>query len=268
MGSVTVPPSSERPTPERPTSERLFLFGLPLDAPSLPQTLDILGGWMFGAVPRPHTVVTLNPEFVMDTRRDAEFAWVIRQADLVTADGVGIVWAAEQLLARDLPRAPGVDIARGLMQRYGGDLRVFFLGGKPGENGAAGVAERAAQNAFHDYGIQIAGHHHGYFGPERDAEIAALVAQARPHLLLTGMGGGRQEKFNEEQRRAMNVLVAIGCGGTLDVLAGTAQLAPEWTRRAGVEFVWRIASDRSRWGRAPKLGQFVQLVRQEKRRRD
>lgn len=246
------------PQPDRP--ERLTLFDLPLDAPSLPATLDILGGWMFAAQPQSHTVVTLNPEFVMDSRQDPEFVRVMQAADLVTADGVGIVWAARQLLGREVPRAPGVDIARGLMGRHSADLRVFFLGGKPATGGEAGVAERAAQNAFHDYGIQIAGHHHGYFKPEQDAEIAALIREARPHLLLTGMGGGRQEKFNEAQRNAMQVPVAIGCGGTLDVLAGTAELAPEWTRKAGVEFVWRIASDRSRWGRAPKLARFVPFV--------
>lgn len=253
------------PQPARP--ERLTLFDLPLDAPSLPETLDILGEWMFADGPQPHTVVTLNPEFVMDSRQDPEFVRVMQAADLVTADGVGIVWAARQLLGREVPRAPGVDIARGLMQRHGADLRVFFLGGKPGKDGEVGVAERAAQNSFHDYGIQIAGHHHGYFGPEQDAEIAALIRAARPHLLLTGMGGGRQEKFNESQRHTMNVPVAIGCGGTLDVLAGTAELAPEWTRKAGVEFVWRIASDRSRWGRAPKLARFVPFVLTEKNRR-
>ena len=245
---------------------RLTLFDLPLDAPSLPETLDRLSEWMFAPAPTPHTVVTLNPEFVMDSRQDPDFVRVIQSADLVTADGVGIVWAARQLLGRELPRAPGVDIAQGLMRRHGPELRVFFLGGKPGADGEPGVAARAAQNAFHDYGITVAGHHHGYFKTEQDAEIAALIREARPHLLLTGMGGGRQEKFNESQRTAMNVPVAIGCGGTLDVLAGTAELAPEWTRRAGVEFVWRIASDRSRWGRAPKLARFVPFVLAEKGR--
>ena len=129
-----------------------------------------------------------------------------------------------------------------------------------------GVAEQAAQNAFHDYGVQIAGHHHGYFGADEDSQVAALVAQSGAHLLLTGMGGGRQEKFNQAYRNVMNVPVAVGCGGTLDVLAGTAALAPEWTRKVGVEFIWRIASDRSRWGRAPKLAQFVRLVLAEKQK--
>jgi N-acetylglucosaminyldiphosphoundecaprenol N-acetyl-beta-D-mannosaminyltransferase len=34
----------------------------------------------------------------------------------------------------------------------------------------------------------------------------------------------------------------------------------------GVEFIWRIASDRRRWNRAPKLLQFVRLVQAQKRK--
>ncbi|GAA5503447.1 N-acetylglucosaminyldiphosphoundecaprenol N-acetyl-beta-D-mannosaminyltransferase [Deinococcus xinjiangensis] len=244
-----------------PPAQRLTLFDLPLDIVSLEQTLNILGGWMFHAPRAPHTVVTLNPEFIVQSRTQPDFVRAMQQADLVTADGVGIVYAARQLTGTEVPRAPGMDIVRGLMARHGKELRVYFLGAKPG------VAEQAAQNAAKEYGIQVAGVHHGYFGPDEDQRVAELIAAAQPHLLLTCMGGGRQEIFNQYWRQVLNVPVTIGCGGVIDVLAGTAQLAPEWTRKMGVEFVWRIASDRKRWGRAPKLAQFVQMVQAEKRRK-
>lgn len=244
-------------TPDR---QRLTLFDLPLDVISLNETLDQLGQWMFGQARAPHTVVTLNPEFIVQSRNQPEFVKVIQQADLVTADGVGIVYAARQLTGTEVPRAPGFDISKGLMARHGPNLRVFFLGAKPG------VAEQAAQHAAAQYGIQVAGVHHGYFKPHEDQPVAELVRDSQAHLLLTGMGAGRQETFNQYWRQVLNTPVMIGCGGVIDVLAGTAQLAPDWTRRMGVEFIWRIASDRSRWGRAPKLAQFVALVQAEKRR--
>lgn len=244
-----------------PLRERLTLFDLPLDVVTLEQTLDQLGEWMFRAPRAPHTVVTLNPEFIVQSRTQPEFLRAMQRADLVTADGVGIVYAARQLLGTRVPRAPGMDITRGLMARHGAELRVFFLGAQPG------VAEAAAQNAAQTYGIQVAGVHHGYFQEGEDQRVAELVRDSRAHLLLTGMGGGRQETFNGYWRQVLNTPVAIGCGGVLDVLAGTAKLAPEWTRRAGVEFIWRVASDRRRWGRAPKLAQFVAMVQAEKRAR-
>lgn len=247
-------------TSDLSAASRLSLFELPLDVVTLPAALDILSNWMYAEHPTPHTVVTLNPEFVVQTRTDEAFKETINRADLVTADGVGIVYAARQLAGIEVPRAPGFDLSTGLMAKHGQQLRVFFLGAKPG------VAEQAAHRAHEQYGVQVAGVHHGYFSPEEDARVAQAIREAAPHLLLTGMGAGRQEQFNQYWSQVHNVPVAIGCGGVLDVLSGTVNLAPDWTRKLGVEFVWRIAGDRKRWGRAPKLLEFVRLVQQEKKR--
>ncbi|GMA16609.1 glycosyltransferase [Deinococcus metallilatus] len=248
------------PTAPPPTGQRLTLFDLPLDVVTLEQTLDRLGAWMFASPRTPHTVVTLNPELIVQSRTQPEFLRAVREADLVTADGVGIVWAVRQLDGREVPRAPGYDIVKGLMERHGADLRVFFLGAKPG------VAEQAAQNAVRDYGIQVAGVHHGYFDQAEDQRVAELIGASGAHLVLTGMGAGRQEIFNQYWRQVLNAPVLIGCGGVIDVFAGTADLAPAWTRKLGVEFIWRVGLDRKRWNRAPRLAQFVRLVQAEKRR--
>ncbi|GGR43834.1 UDP-N-acetyl-D-mannosaminuronic acid transferase [Deinococcus seoulensis] len=241
-------------------TQRLTLFDLPLDNITLDGALNRLGDWIYRAPRAPHTVVTLNPEFIVQSRTQPDFVTAMQVADLVTADGVGIVWAARQLRDQEVPRAPGFDLVQGLMKRHGADLRVFFLGAKPG------VAEVAAQNAARDYGIQVAGIHHGYFDLPEDQRVAELVRDSGADLLLTAMGAGRQETFNQYWRQVMNVPVMIGCGGVIDVLAGTADLAPAWTRRMGVEWIWRVAGDRKRWNRAPRLAKFVQMVRAEKRR--
>ena len=248
-------------TQPHPLPARLTLLNLPLDPVTLDQALDMFEGWLDTQPRSPHTVVTLNPEFIMQARGEdaqqggeSEFTRAMRGADLITADGVGIVWAARRLLGAKVPRAPGFDLATGLMKRRGSALRVFFLGSRPG------VAEAAAAAAVRDFGIQVSGVHHGYFGAEDDARVAALVGESRADMLLTGMGAGRQEIFNAQWRTALGAPVLLGCGGVLDVLAGTAQLAPDWTRKLGVEWVWRVGGDRKRWGRAPRLARFVALV--------
>ena len=248
---------------------RLVLLGIPLDAVTLAQALDQLSAWVQAERTRPHTVVTLNPEFIMQARAEdllaaggrSTFTAVMQRADLVTADGVGIVWAAKQLLDEEIPRAPGFDLAAGLMERHGDKLRVFFLGAKEG------VAEVAAARARERYGIVVAGTHHGYFGSHDDQRVAELVGASRAHLLLCGMGAGRQEIFNDIWREVLGAPVLLGCGGVIDVLAGTAALAPAWTRKLGVEWLWRVAGDRKRWGRAPRLARFVALVRAEARQK-
>jgi N-acetylglucosaminyldiphosphoundecaprenol N-acetyl-beta-D-mannosaminyltransferase len=231
---------------------RISLLGLPLDLITLPQTLSLLGQWLNDPNSR-RTVVTNNPEFIVQAQTDKAFAADIAAADLVTADGIGMVLAGKKF-GHAVPRATGVDIAKGLMEQQGANLRVFFLGAKPG------VAARAAAECAKQYGIVVAGVQDGYFAADQTDQIAQTILQADTHLLLTGLGGGKQEHFNQIYRVAR---VAIGCGGTIDVLAGEAPLAPQWIRNIGFEWLWRIVKFQ-RWQRGLRLLEFGFLVLRSK----
>lgn len=225
---------------------RATLFDLPLDLLDLAGVAALLSAWTADPASK-RTVVTLNPEFVVQCDTDAQFKQDIQRADLVTADGVGIAWAAQRMGISVPGRAPGVDIGNAVMRARGAQLRVFFLGAKPG------VAARAADACAAAYGVQVAGVQDGYFKPEEAEAIAQRIVDSDTHLLLTGLGGGKQERFNQRFRVAR---VAIGCGGYIDVLAGETALAPDWTRRIGVEWIWRIVT-LGRWNRAKRLFEFV-----------
>ena len=150
---------------------------------------------------------------------------------------------------------PGVDLVTRVLEAGGADLRVFFLGAKPG------VAELAAARARSLYGTTTAGVQHGYFeGPLEVPEVVNKVAESGAHLLLAGLGEG-QERFLHEHRAALRTPLMIGVGGALDVLSGSVKRTPVWTRRAGLEWVWRVGTDPKRWHRAPRLVAFVRLVR-------
>lgn len=240
--------------------QRLSLFNFPVDPLDLDGVVERLESWM-GAFD-PHTVITLNPEIVIQAEEeDAELAQVIRGADLVSADGVGIVWAVKKMLDIDLPgRASGIDIVIRLMERQGPNLRVFFLGGKPG------IAEQAAKACAEKYNVQIAGYDHGYFKDDgnEDLKLVEKIRAAYPHLLITSLGAGRQEKFNHRHRNRLRVPIMIGAGGTLDVLSGTVERAPEWTQKMKVEWAYRILGDRKRWNRFPRLMKFAMRVQNAK----
>ncbi len=230
--------------------ERVSLLGLPLDLVDLEGAVSILQAWVRDPL-NAKTVITLNPEIVVQSETDAPLREAIQGADLVTADGVGIVWAVKQRLKRGVPgRTTGVDLALKLMELEGQNLRVYFLGAKPG------VAERAAQNSLQRFKIQIAGVRDGYFKPEELERVVNEIRESKADLLLTALGAGRQETFNHTHRPAR---VSIGVGGTLDVLAGEVERAPEWTSKLGIEWVWRITTMR-RWNRAWRLVEFAQWV--------
>lgn len=238
------------------TAPRQQVLGFPLD----PVTLDQAAGWVLQRTARPRSpgrppqlVVTLNPEIVVQATSDRALAAALHAADLSVADGVGVAWAARRSGAPLPGRVPGVDLAFEVMRRGGSDLRVYFLGAKPG------VAERAAAAAARTFGVTVAGAHHGYFDKEDPHDALQLVAAAAPDLLLAGLGEG-QELFLHRHAQDLNASVMIGVGGTLDVLAGEVKRMPAWTTRFGLEWFFRVALDRRRWGRLPRLFRFAGMV--------
>lgn len=218
-------------------------------------TLEEAAGWVLEHRDGPpRLVVTLNPEICVRAEREPALAGALRAADLTVADGVGVVWAARRAGHRLPERVPGVELAARVLERGGPGLRVFLLGARPG------VAERAAERIHARWGCEVVGVRHGYFDRREDAEeVCAEVRAAAPQLLLAGLGEG-QELFLHAHREALGTPVMIGVGGTLDVLAGEARRTPAWTRRLGLEWAWRVASDPSRWHRAPRLALFALRV--------
>jgi N-acetylglucosaminyldiphosphoundecaprenol N-acetyl-beta-D-mannosaminyltransferase len=239
-------------------ASRVQILELPLDLVDLEQTLGVIEGWARDETSK-RTVITLNPEIVVQAQSDSQMKQSIQNADLVTADGVGIVWAAKRF-GVDTPRALGVEIVQGLLKRGGSSLRVFFLGAAPG------VAQRAAERCAKEFGVQIAGVRDGSWGynwnPNDSSTdhvaqaIAEEVRASRADILLTALGAVKQEVFNERYRSAR---VSLGIGGAVDVLAGHVERAPAWTSRLGVEWAWRIIKLK-RWQRAKRLLEFVMLV--------
>ena len=194
-----------------------------------------------------HYAVTPNPEFILASEKDRDFLEVLNSADLVLADGVGVVYSAK-ILGKPLKgRVPGIEFAADMLaclNRMGG--RLYLLGAKPG------VAEEAGRRIQAQYpGIVLCGTQDGYF---KDEEAALLkVAAARPDLLFVCLGAPKQEKWMARWGRHTGARLAIGLGGALDVFAGNVERAPESWRRLGLEWAYRLKKEPQRAGRMAKL---------------
>jgi N-acetylglucosaminyldiphosphoundecaprenol N-acetyl-beta-D-mannosaminyltransferase len=243
--------------------ERVSVLGYPLDRLSLDQAVQQLQVWLAEPAGVARTVVTLNPEILVQAGDNPQLATCIRAADLVVADGVGVVWAAKQLGRGRFERVPGIELCTALLARSRG-LTVYLLGGRPG------VAERAARAVEQRFGAVVIGAEHGYFSADAagEGEVVARIRASGAKLLLSGLGAGRQEIFHGRHRQALGVQVAIGVGGSLDVLAGAAKRAPAWTSKLGLEWAWRVGLQPGRWHRAPRLARFAWEVRRAARRPD
>lgn len=244
-----------------PDVERWEGLGVPLDAVNLRGALVFvqamlasnLGGW----------VATPNAEIVYSAWHDADLRAALADALLSVPDGVGVVWASRVLGGPTLARVAGIDLVSEVLEHCGREgLPVFFLGGRPGV--AAGAARRAAELWP---GLRVVGTGHGYFDRGDEGEVLDAVAEARPRVIVVGMGHPRQEQWLAANVRSVPGALGIACGGTIDVLAGVAHRAPRWVRAANLEWLYRLLSaPRARWRRTLSLPLFAARVLAMRRR--
>jgi N-acetylglucosaminyldiphosphoundecaprenol N-acetyl-beta-D-mannosaminyltransferase len=159
------------------------VLGIRIDNVTPQQALEQVSGWLHAPYTRLHQVVTLNAEGVMLAKADPQFAAVVAEADLVTPDGHGIVWAAAQYGEALKERVTGIDLLHELCRRGAAEgWRIYLLGS------VDGVAAEAAQKLQQLYpGINIVGTHHGYFRGH-EAELIETINQAQPELLFAALG--------------------------------------------------------------------------------
>ena len=206
--------------------------------------------------PKPHLVVTANSEMVMIANRDPLLNEIIERADLVVPDSIGVIWAS-RILKQPLPeRVPGIELMQALLaESVVRSWRIFLLGAEPG------IAEQAAKVIAAEYkGINIVGTHHGFFTAAELSGVLDQIKKSRPDILFIALGVPKQEKFAAAHLANLGVPVALGVGGSFQVLAGAVRRAPYWMRRVGLEWLYRIIRQPARIGRAAVLPQFALWV--------
>lgn len=224
-------------------ARHIAILGVPIDDISEDETIERIAAWIANG--GPHQICTVNPEFVMAARRHQAFRRVLLHADLNTPDGVGLIFEARRRGRPFRARVTGV----GLTERIAAEAaqrgwRVFLLGAAPG------VAERAAAALeARNAGLVIAGCYAGSPRHEDEAAIRETVQAARPDVLLVAYGHPAQEFWIARNQPLLRVPVAIGVGGTFDYLAGVVPRAPAAIRAAGLEWLYRLVRQPSRWRR-------------------
>lgn len=207
-------------------------------------------------------VYTPNAEIIQACIEDASIRELINSADLVTPDGSGVVLASKILGTPLKAKTAGYDL--GLeMARLSAEngWRVFLLGGKPETDGAAPIAEQAADKLREKFpALNVVGTHHGYFkkeGAESDMVIE-LVNKAAPDILYVCLGVPVQEKWIAANRDKMpSVRLFMALGGSLDGYSGNVKRAPKIFIKLGLEWFYRLICQPSRIGRMMKLPKFV-----------
>jgi glycosyltransferase, WecB/TagA/CpsF family len=181
---------------------------------------------------------------------------ILNSASLVVPDGAGILWAAERMGERVPERVTGVDVTKELFKVAADtQIPVYCLGAAPG------VAEQAVSNLQAMFGpINIAGIHDGFFDEAEEHRIIKNIEDTGAKLVFVALGVPKQEQWISEKLSSLQGVVAIGIGGSFDVLAGNIPRAPQWMQKNRLEWLYRLYLEPKRIGRMLAIPKFMWTV--------
>jgi len=179
---------------------------------------------------RRQTIFFANAHGLYMAMRDAGYCAVLNAADAVFADGTGVRRAARWQGVRLRDNVNGTDLLPLLLSSRLG-LRVFLVGGRPERVRALEQGFRAKFPRCH-----LVGARHGYFSQDASQSLVEEINDAKPEILLVGMGNPLQEAWISENAQALRNLCIIAVGGLFQYWTGDLVRAPRWMRRLGIEW--------------------------------
>ena len=196
-------------------------------------------------------IVTINPEMFELASKNSDFFNIIKDAEMVIPDGIGVKIALK-INGYNVDRIPGIDFAKKLLQESAiNNIPVAIVGAKED------IIVNAISNLKKEINnLNIVYYHNGYFDND-DVIYQELIAKS-PKLILVAMGAPRQEFFIYNAKNKLKSCLMIGIGGSLDVWSGNVKRAPKIFQILGLEWLYRTLIQPSRLKRIfPTLPMFI-----------
>jgi N-acetylglucosaminyldiphosphoundecaprenol N-acetyl-beta-D-mannosaminyltransferase len=239
--------------PQQPVA----IMGLPLNSMTADDAIETIERLILSG--GTHQVCPVNVDVWLNALADPHLHRIMAGCTLVLPDGMPLVWASGLLGASLAERITGVDLVprlAALSARKG--YTIFLLGGRDG------VADRVRELLERNYpGVRIAG---AYAPAEGNllwmdhGEILSRIHAVQPDILLVAFGNPKQEKWIWMHRKRLGVPVAMGVGGSFDILVGDMRRAPRWIQQCGLEWAMRFVQEPARLG--PRYARdFIGLAR-------
>lgn len=202
-------------------------------------------------------IVTANPEIAVYAYDHPDYKKIIKTADYITPDGIGIIKASNMIHNPIKERITGFDTLSSLLEIANNqNLKIYLLGAKPE------VIQKTIVAVNKKYpNAQIVGHHDGYFKDEQ--AIVDEINEVQPNIVAVALGFPKQEEFIAKHRKVANA-IWIGVGGSFDVLSGTVKRAPKVFQELHLEWLYRFITHPSRLNRFMTLPRFLKLVKESK----
>jgi len=239
---MDVPPALDARPTEAPAMAsldelRLTVLGVTILNVTKSRGIELLENVFRQNQARAHSVFFVNANVLNLACGDPAYRAVLQGSDFVFADGTGIRWAARLQGVRLADNLVGTDFTPALFSATAGRGYSYFLLG--GDENTVVQAAGYAQDRFP--GWRLAGYHHGFLKDDsHNAAALEKINAARPHVLLVGMGNPLQERWIAANQSRLRAPVCLAIGGLFDYWAGNVSRAPQWIRRIGHEWIWRL----------------------------
>lgn len=233
------------------------LWGVPIDNVSLNFALSRVKGEIQNLESRTECgiIATVNALTLEEAVADDEYHDILQDTILTLADGTGLLWGLRILGNTVQERVAGIDFAEHLCRMASvNGWGAYFIGA---DNG---IAEMAARRLARKYpGLIISGACDGYCNFD-DVGVPNAIAASGAKIVFVAMGVPRQEKWLRHHRHILKNCIAVGLGGSFDVISGKLRRAPVWMQKCGLEWMFRLLQQPSRWRRMLGLPVFVTRV--------
>lgn len=239
--------------------KRAIILGYPVDLTDMENALEIAENYINAKTCG--QIVTLNPEMIMQGKKNPELSNALLDAELVLPDGIGVVIALKKI-GIHIKRLPGIEFSEALIKKCAEKgYNIGFLG-------ASKDVLEATVNIFQaKYPlIKIVYTHDGYFNGDEEIKIANELKNSHVQVLFVALGVPKQEVWSANYKNILNSVIMVGVGGSFDVWSKKVKRAPVIFRKFGLEWFFRLISQPSRFKRMfPTLPLFYIKVLLDRR---
>lgn len=197
--------------------------------------------------PTPRYVCTCPVYTLMIADEIPQAHEALANADMVTADGMPVVWVQRRKGILEAERCHGPGLMREVCRLSAGTgIKHYLWGGEPG------VPELLGEEIQRQYGdVNIVGAYAPPFeavGTPPQAEYVERINAAAPDIVWVGLGSPKQDVWMHLYRDHLTAPLLIGVGAAFDFISGRKRQAPEWVGDLGLEWSFRLFQEPRRLG--------------------
>lgn len=231
---------------------RIRVFDVPVDTIDIKTLIGNIHYFIQHNIKR-KSIMAVNAEKIMAAQRDKSLLNCLEGASFIIPDGAGAIIASKIIHNTKLKRIPGADLMHCICKessKYGYKIFVY------------GATEKANQKAVERLkelypGINIVGRSNGYINDTKMDQLVKAINNSRAQILFVALGSPKQEKWIDRYLAQLDVNICQGVGGTIDTIAGIVKRAPNFLRKLGAEWIYRLIRQPRRIRRYIPILKFI-----------